>query len=267
MRIIFFLFFILIFVSLHAETLQRTQQAAIKGEAHAQYELAIRYLKGDGVEKHSVSAIKWLKKSADQDFSSAQYKLGILYREGRKVTTDMDQAIEYLTMAAEQGNATAQYMLGDIYQQGDGVAKDLDEAQEWFELAAGHNLQKAVKALAKIEESNATALTITMPAVKKKAENRKPATESTDKTARPAYEQGMKYLRGVGVSRNYKTAKEWFLQAAEQGHAESQYQLGELLKKGKGTKKNKKLAKKWYRAAAEQGHIKAKNRLDGCDFC
>ena len=269
MKITFVFLFVVIALtsfSLHAENVKAIQQAATEGEARSQYDLAIRYLKGDGVEKHAASAVKWLKKSAGQNFSPAQYKLGILYREGHKVTKDMDQAIEYLTMAANQGNATAQYVLGDVYQQGDGVAKNLTEAREWFGLAAGHNVEKAVKALAKIEESDTTT-PATVPAVKEKVENKKPTTELGNKTAQSAYEQGMKYLRGAGVSRNYKTATEWFLQAAEQGHAESQYQLGELLKKGKGAKRNKKLANKWYRAAAKQGHIKAKNRLDGCDFC
>ncbi len=267
MKIIFiFLFFILTPLSLHAENLQATQQAANKGEARAQYDLAIRYLKGDGVEKDSASAITWLKKSAGQDFASAQYKLGTLYREGRKVTADVDFAIEYLMLAADQGNAAAQYMLGDIYQQGDGVAKDLDEAREWFELAAGHHFQKALEALAKIEE-NDTVPVVTMPVAKTKTAGEKPALQPADETAQSAYELGMKYLRGAGVSRNYKNATKWFLQAAELGHAESQYQLGELLKKGNGAKRNKKRANKWYRAAAKQGHIKAKNRLDGCGFC
>ncbi len=258
-----FLFVILLPFSLHAKNLQATQQAANNGEARAQYDLAIRYLKGNGVEKDSASAIKWLKKSAGQNFVSAQHKLGILYREGRKVDTDMDQAIEYLMMAADHGNATAQYMLGDIYQQGDGVAKDLGEAREWFELAAGHNIQKAQKALAalaKTEENDA--IPLAAPPSPPKTE-----TQLADETPQSAYKWGMKYLRGAGVSRNYKNAAKWFSQAAEQGHAESQYQLGELLKKGKGAKRNKKLANKWYRAAAKQGHIKAKNRLDGCDFC
>jgi len=269
MKIIFFLFFILTISSLHAETLQLTQQVANKGEARAQYDLAIRYLKGDGVEKDSTSAIKWLKKSAGQNFVSAQHELGILYREGRKVSADMDQAIEYLTLAAEQGNATAQYILGDIYQQGDGVAKDLAEAREWFELAAGHGFQKAkeaLKVLAKDEENDVSSLVIP-PHAKTETGRKKSDTQPTDETPQAAYELGVKYLRGAGVSRSYKSAAKWFSQAAEQGHAESQYQLGELLKKGKGAKRNKKLANKWYRAAAKQGHIKAKNRLDGCGFC
>jgi len=264
-----FLFVILLPFSLQAKNLQATQQAANSGEARAQYDLGIHYLKGDGVEKDSKSAIKWLKKSAGQDFVSAQYKLGLLYREGRKVGTDMDQAIEYFMMAADHGNASAQYMLGDIYQQGDGVEKDLEEAREWFELAAGHKFQKAQNALrllAKTEENTAASLAIS-PKGKIEKVKKKPDSQPVDETPQSAYELGMKYLRGAGVSRSYKTAAKWFSQAAEQGHAESQYQLGELLKKGRGAKRNKKLANKWYRAAAKQGHIKAKKRLDGCDFC
>ncbi|HEC20139.1 MAG TPA: sel1 repeat family protein [Gammaproteobacteria bacterium] len=257
----------------HAGNLQELKQAAEAGKPRAQYDLAMMYLKGDGVEKDSASAIKWLQRAAEQDFSAAQYKLGMLYREGRKTTADIEKAIEYLTMAADQGNPSAQYMLGEIYLQGDDVAQDLDEAQEWLELAMEHGYSKAREALetlAKIREDNEVSLVVAAPTAKASTAIKAPADtkpEDKDTTAQAAHAQGMKYLRGSGVSRDYKEAAKWFTRAAELGYAESQYQLGELFKKGKGVKRNKKLANKWYRAAAKQGHIKAKNRLDGCGFC
>lgn len=117
-------------LSAHAGTLQATQKAAVEGEPRAQYDMAIRYLKDDGVEKSSAGAIQWLKKANEQGYSSAQYKLGVLYRDGRKVDTDMDQAIEYFTLATDQGSPIAQYALGDIYQQGNGVAQETAATNE-----------------------------------------------------------------------------------------------------------------------------------------
>lgn len=263
MKIIPIILFTILFpISVFAGDLSATKQAASEGNARAQYDLAILYLKGNGVEKNSAKAINLLEQSAEQEFKSAQYKLGQLYREGRKVDTDMDKAIEYFTLASDQGSASAQYVLGEIYLKGEkGIEKDLDEAEEWFELSAGHGFKKAQRALDALTENeesdaipavNVTSTTIITPI--------KPTTL-------PAYEMGMKYLRGEGVNKSYKQAAKFFSQAAETGNAKSQYQLAELLNKGKGVKRNKKLAKKWYRAAAKQGHIKAKNRLDGCGFC
>ncbi len=252
------LFTVLFPLSSQAASLQEIRKAAGTGEARAQYELAIRRLSGDGLKKDIESAIGWLQLSAEQDYALAQYKLGMLYREGRQVGQDMDQAIEYLTMAAEQGSAPAQYLLGDIYLQGEGVAKDLDEAKEWLELSAGHGYKKAEQALKQLLSPEEI------------EDARREKEESSARAAMLAlspYEQGMKYLRGDGVSRSHKQAAKWFQQAAEQGDANSQYQLGELLRKGRGVKRNKKLANKWYAAAAKQGHIKAINRLGGCGFC
>ena len=48
-----------------------------------------------------------------------------------------------------------------------------------------------------------------------------------------------------------------FQQAAEQGHAASQYELGFAYSLGFGTEQNDEESLKWYRKAAEQGHKEA----------
>ncbi|MBL1275240.1 MAG: sel1 repeat family protein [Ectothiorhodospiraceae bacterium] len=270
MRFFLGCFVVLLSLNLQAETSSLLLISAKEGDPRSQYDLAIRYLKGDGIEKNVENAIKWLEKSVGQDYSHAQLKLGMLYQEGDKVEKDMDVAVEYLTMAAEQGNATAQYLLGNIYLQGDGVEQDYDEAEEWLELAAGHDYKKAIlalDALLTLGEENSGKNTSTLE-VKAKTDNNKTAIVIPENiTAKTAHEIGMNYLRGIGVSRDYKIAIIWLSKGAELGNVDSQYQYGELLRKGRGTKKNKKQADKWFRAAAKQGHIKAKNRLDGCGFC
>lgn len=123
--------------SLHAKNLPSTQQAASTGEARAQYDLAIRYLKGDGVAEDSTSAVKWLKKSAEQNFSSVHYKLGVLYYEGRMDENDAvplpllfpelknEQGKEKPAIqAAEQGYAISQYHLGELLKKGKSAIKE-----------------------------------------------------------------------------------------------------------------------------------------------
>lgn len=54
---------------------------------------------------------------------------------------------------------------------------------------------------------------------------------------------------------DYGAALEDFLQAAQQGHAESQFLCGQMYRRGIGTEVNDKLALNWYKRAAKQGHL------------
>ncbi|MFN8923757.1 MAG: tetratricopeptide repeat protein, partial [Sphingobacteriia bacterium] len=50
--------------------------------------------------------------------------------------------------------------------------------------------------------------------------------------------------------------------AAEQGHANAQYNLGQLYEQGEGVEPSYDQAMHWYRLAAEQGHYTAQSRLE-----
>jgi uncharacterized protein len=52
-------------------------------------------------------------------------------------------------------------------------------------------------------------------------------------------------------------AVEWYTKAAEQGHAESQYDLGLMMLKGEGTAKNTSKGMEWLMKSAEQGNDSA----------
>lgn len=54
---------------------------------------------------------------------------------------------------------------------------------------------------------------------------------------------------------DYGAALEDFLQAAGQGHAESQFLCGQMYRRGVGVEANDKLALNWYKRAAKQGHL------------
>jgi uncharacterized protein len=69
------------------ETIKRTvefqKKRAAKGSPSAQYELGLRYLTGDGVEKDEKAGMKLLEGSAKQDYTLAKRKLEAL-KEKRK---------------------------------------------------------------------------------------------------------------------------------------------------------------------------------------
>ncbi|HEX9814571.1 MAG TPA: SEL1-like repeat protein, partial [Myxococcota bacterium] len=66
-----------------------------------------------------VEALKWYRASAEQGLAAAQYNLAIAYELGRGVDRDPRAALDWCTKAAEQGLDRAQMHLGKIYERGD----------------------------------------------------------------------------------------------------------------------------------------------------
>ena len=67
------------------------------------------------------------------------------------------------------------------------------------------------------------------------------------------YELGQCFLRGWGVSKDKKTALQYFTLAANLGDPDAQSELGFCYSTGRGCKKDLKKAAKYYRMAAKQG--------------
>jgi TPR repeat protein len=59
-------------------------------------------------------------------------------------------------------------------------------------------------------------------------------------------------------------AAKWYRKAADQGHAEAQYQLGDFYAEGTGVAKDEVEAIKWFRKAADQGGVWAQYQLGKC---
>ena len=54
---------------------------AQKGDAQAQFTLALMYAKGDGVPQDGIEALKWCRKAAENGHVKAQFNLGLIYRD------------------------------------------------------------------------------------------------------------------------------------------------------------------------------------------
>ena len=59
------------------------------------------------------------------------------------------------------------------------------------------------------------------------------------------------YINGHGVDVNYKKAIEWYKKAAEQGHADAQYNLGVMYENGDGVDQSDKMAMRVVRKDAQ----------------
>ena len=53
----------------------------------------------------------------------------------------------------------------------------------------------------------------------------------------------------------------WYRMAADQGHAQAQFNLGVMYKNGQGVVQDYSAAMKWWRMAADQGHAMAQFNL------
>jgi localization factor PodJL len=115
---------------------------AAAGDAHAQYELGVRFADGRHAPRDAARAIDWLSKSAAQNFAPAQYRLGVIYEKGLGAPRDSERARTLYLGAAERGNVKAMHNLGALLADGSvGGKPDYAAATRWFRLAAEHGVR------------------------------------------------------------------------------------------------------------------------------
>lgn len=124
---------------------QLFKELANKGNAEAQYNLAILYRQGKGVMQDNKLALQWFEKAAAQGLASAEYYLGHLYDSGEGVSKNAETAFSWYKKAAEKGNPLAQSNLGVAYANGEGVRQDIIMAYVWFSLSASQGLTAALE--------------------------------------------------------------------------------------------------------------------------
>src|SRR5579872_275562 len=103
---------------------QTALAAAEKGDAQAQYSLAKRYAKGNGLPQDYSKAAEYMRKAAEQGYALAQNDLGAYYARGLGLKQDYAEAARWYRKAADQGDSLAQYSMGRITLLGRGVTKD-----------------------------------------------------------------------------------------------------------------------------------------------
>jgi uncharacterized RDD family membrane protein YckC len=72
---------------------------------------------------------------------------------------------------------------------------------------------------------------------------------------------GELYLRGLGITQDYKQSILWYQKAADQGEEKAQEQLGEIYEKGLGVQKDQAQAIQWFTKAAKNGSLSAQEHL------
>jgi TPR repeat protein len=86
-------------------------RAAKNGNAKAQFDLAIMYATGRGVQKNEKIAFNWFHKSARKNYAPAKHYMGISFLQGRGVRKQKELARYWFRLASKQGYiASASYL-------------------------------------------------------------------------------------------------------------------------------------------------------------
>lgn len=101
-------------VDAEAERRMHALSQLAERDPKAAYDLGMRLLRGDGVERNSYQAIEWLRKSGDAGHLPAQVALGRMYLTGvEEMGADPAEAESWLSRAAGRGDRESQRLLQD----------------------------------------------------------------------------------------------------------------------------------------------------------
>lgn len=89
----------------------------------------------DRLDQKAEAFRTWLPRAL-RGSAHAQFQLGAAFLTGRSEIEDFAEAARWLKMSARQGNPRAQNGLGILYTKGLGVRRNFLEAFVWFDLAA-----------------------------------------------------------------------------------------------------------------------------------
>jgi uncharacterized protein len=104
-------------------------------------------------KKQYAAAIKLFRPLAEKGNAIAQYKVAVMHRMGLGVPKSEKEARKWSRLAAKQGNPEAQALLGGLYYKASGEeSPDTVRAYMWYEAAAAQGNAEAKKDLASLEK-------------------------------------------------------------------------------------------------------------------
>ena len=120
------------------------------GSARAQVQMADLYASGSlDIPADPATAAGWLKKAADQSYSTAEYKLSIMYAQGIGVSQSDAEATRLLSLSAQHGLPIAEYVTARFLEDGKKLPQDYDLARTYYIRAAESGYQQAQVSLAR----------------------------------------------------------------------------------------------------------------------
>jgi uncharacterized protein len=219
------------------ETIHWWRQAAQAGRAEAQHRLGGWHAAAEGPDRDALQSLAWHLRAAEQGHADALMAVHELLTGGAD-----GAARACLRRAAEAGHPQAQFMMGQALAAG-GASNEPDpqQAQQWLERAA---LQGHADAQCALGDWYAAGQGAGAPDFVE------------------ASERGEWQSAGHGTAPDHVLARQWYEQAAQQGHVKAQWLLGGLYATGAvGVARDARLATSWCKKAAEAGFAAAQATL------
>lgn len=244
----------------YAKAFSEFKPLADAGDFRSQYYTGYLYLSGyGGVSQDNEKALSYLRKSANANYDLAQSLLGFIYSEGKIVPQDKEKALELYNKAAEQNNISAFLNLGVLYYTGDGVEQDVKKAISYFERIPLKEKPIVGRYLGDIYLYDSELLDY-----HKALEYYTIAAQSGDLGAYHAL--GYMNQKALGTTQDMDLAQQYYLYAASQNHAPSQYALGAMYANSEIGKGDLIKGYAWISLAANQKLKDAENTIKKIDI-
>jgi len=200
-----------------------------------------------------------------------EFHLGVCYEYGLGVAADLKSSAEFYTKAAKHGNYSAQFSLAIFYEQGLGVPRDLKQSLNYYakfirakkfpkDYQKGwkwflNNNNKGTNGIRYLKDFDPYAPTSFLKVVEQHIAGLQNILANN----------AAQLPTTVDLQKNKEKQKkltlENYIQAAERGEPEANFQLGLFYQFGRGVDKDSKKAKEYYLSAAEKGNEDAQNVL------
>ena len=210
-----------------------------EAERENDYQTALSYWNGDGVEQDSIEAMHWFMEAADKVHQEAQYTLGLAYRDGAGIEQDSTEAMHWFKKAGSwPGHREAQYELGQMHD-----SKGIYLIMETITQTEVERWERNAEASGHHEEA--------LRWYRKAAEQGHPKAQ---------YELAEAYYIGEnGVEQDLTQVAHWIMKAAMQGHADAQANIGFYTNNGYVFQRDPVEAFAWILIAREGGSERAGN--------
>eukprot|EP01138_Halocafeteria_seosinensis_P009313 gb/GECG01009517.1/.p1 GENE.gb/GECG01009517.1/~~gb/GECG01009517.1/.p1 ORF type:complete len:483 (+),score=73.58 gb/GECG01009517.1/:1-1449(+) len=225
--------------------------AAMKGDPASALQLAVCYMRGEGVERDEDKAVEILEDIVENvKLPWASFALANIYTERhQKLETEedrskMERCFQLYKDAAIAGIAPAYLNVYNFLTMGIGCERNDTEALNWLRDAAQQQDPMAMYYMAArysqgagVERDDEKAFELFKRAASKGIVN-------------AAHNVGAALMEGKGCRVNYEAASKWFDQAIDKSHVPSMLNQGLMCERGLGTEQDLDKALAWYLTAA-----------------
>jgi serine/threonine protein kinase/TPR repeat protein len=202
-------------------------------------------------QSDSGDSLKWLIAAGNHGQTEAMVTVGQMLASGRGVhAPDLTEAAMWFSKAAEQGDSAGMYALAECHLFGKGVPKDPRRAVELLTAASALNNPRAMNLLGDVYRKG-------MPGIIEPdfSESVKLFSRSQELGFLDAQGNlGVLYIYGQGVPKDESKAFALFQDGAEKGNPLCMFFYAMCFEGGVGVEKDRKAARTWYVRAAQGGN-------------